>query len=90
MTGEPATLRVGVQLPEVERRVRLRVGHEGADVGSDQVVLGARARLDGGLVDEGDDPVLVGGEHHEPEGVQQAQKDLTGGKTTGKLIIKVA
>lgn len=24
------------------------------------------------------------------EGVQQAQKDLTGGKTTGKLIVKVA
>jgi len=23
------------------------------------------------------------------EGVQQAQKDLTGGKTTGKLIVKV-
>lgn len=23
------------------------------------------------------------------EGVQQAQKDLTGGKTTGKLLIKV-
>lgn len=24
------------------------------------------------------------------EGVQQAQKDLTGGKTTGKLVIKIA
>ena len=24
------------------------------------------------------------------EGVQQAQKDLVGGKTTGKLIVKVA
>ncbi len=24
------------------------------------------------------------------EGVQQAQKDLTGGKTVGKLIIKIA
>ena len=43
------------------------------------------------LIENGTVKINIHGDYpFTAEGVQQAQKDLTGGKTTGKLLIKIA